>query len=195
MCYSIKNSSYRSSRYSGSVVDTVQKKGHDRDPQSCWQLPRWHLGQLVRSIVPPLYSCTFKPRTHIFMSMWSWKKSTQRCGMLLAGPLQGQMYCVLAKKLALPILSLKALLTLCISNKTRVRWEEASQKCSPWSTRKLTQSWLTHSMHWESDFGWVWDMGHFVRLLLSVIQMTINWDYKPHGWRCSSLVERSHSMH
>lgn len=130
MCYSLKNSSYRSRRYSGSAVDIVQKKGHERDPhgQCCWQLPRWDPGQPVRSTVPPLCSGTFRPRTHIFMSMWSWKKSTQRCGMLLAGPVQGQVCCVLAKKLALPFLSLKALLTLCISNRTRVRWEEASQK-------------------------------------------------------------------
>lgn len=110
MCYSKKNSSYRSSRYSGSVVDTVQKKGHERDPprQCCWQLPRWHL---VLSIVPPLYSCTFKPRAHIFMSMWRWKKNMQRCGMLLAGPVQGQVCYPLAKKLTFPFLSQKALLT------------------------------------------------------------------------------------
>lgn len=191
MCYSMKSSSYRSSRYSGSVVDTVQKKGHDRDPhgQSSWQLPGWHLGL---STVPPLYSCTFKPRTHIFMNMWSWKKSMQRYSMLLTGPVQGQMCCVLAKKLALPILSLKALLTLCISNKARVRWEEASQKCSPWSTRKLTQSWLTHSMHWERF--WL-SVRHeaFRETVSSVLQMTVSWDCKPHSWRCPSVVKRSHS--
>lgn len=177
MCYSMKNSSYRSCGYSGSAVDTVQKKGHERDPhgQCCRQLPRWHLGQLVLSTVPPLYSRTFKPRTHIFISMWSWKKSMQRCGMLLAGPVKGQMCCVLTKKLTLPFLSLKALLTSCISNRARVRWEEASQKCSPWSTRKLTQSWLTHSMRWERFWLSV-RHGAFCRLLSSFVQMTINWD-------------------
>lgn len=75
--------------------------------QCCWQLPRWHLRPLVLSVVPRLYSCTFKPWTHIFMSMWSWKKSMQRCGVSLAGPVQGQVCHALAKKLTLPFLSWK----------------------------------------------------------------------------------------
>lgn len=84
--------------------------------------------------------------------------------MPLAGPAQGQVCYALAKKLTFPFLSQKALLILCISNRARVRRKEASQKCSPLSSRKLTWSWLRETLVECETWG--------MRLLSSVVQRT-----------------------